>query len=170
MTTVHCERIAHVICRKYGALYLLEDATQEALIALWKAEQAFDSEKGDNLWYARKRVVGAVIDFLRKHHFTGRQDYCPDLRAFISIDDIREGFTDARVIPTTEPVNVDFIDLERMIGRMLDGLIPRHREFVEKRFLEEKTQAVVAAEMGFTFGRSSQMERKVIERMREMVA
>ena len=58
---------------------------------------------------------------------------------------------------------VDKLFLEELLGS-LEG---KERELIYKRYFQEKTQAVIAREMGISQVQVSRLEKKILESMRE---
>lgn len=72
---------ARRICARHGSYRRhVDDAKQEARVALWRCSQSFDEAQAPNLWaYACLRVNGAVWDYLRSFHLIRRYAGEPDM-------------------------------------------------------------------------------------------
>ena len=79
---------------------------------------------------------------------------CEDIRYFHILGQTDEGFLVVE--------NKDFAQ------RCLKSLEDREREFVHKRFYEEKSQKQIAEDMGVSQMHISRMERRVLKRLRDM--
>lgn len=187
--------IARLIAKKFSGRGIdYDDLYQVACIGLLYAVERYDADKGVKFAsFATPTISGEI-----KHYFRDKGNFIRVPRKlyemFVKADKIHEAnkqLTDdgeAAFLPRTvsleQEVLGDDIRYSHILGKSDDGFLvvenkdfadrclkslgESEREFMHKRFYEEKSQKQIAADMGVSQMCISRMERRVLKRLRDM--
>lgn len=107
--------------RKLGGEY--DDLVGDGMVGLMQAAMRFDRARNDGPFstYAHKRVVGAMIDGYRQANRTGKTHGKGERRELLTYDG---DVADERATPSAEDHVVDQLDLESLLGVLVDMPLP----------------------------------------------
>lgn len=152
-----------------------DDLFAAGTIGLMDALTKSVGERGPKFeWYARVRIRGAIVDHLRKEDWLTRRQRREACSAggettMMSLDGVAEsrlGIADA----AESPYGVLELDAERRaLCDAIARLSPRERSVIERRFFEERPLKDIAAELGVSAPRVSQLLTRAVASLRSMV-
>jgi RNA polymerase sigma factor (sigma-70 family) len=137
-----------------------DDFESAALFGLVEAAQSFDPDRGVKFaTFARYRIRGALRDALRDmvaSGFHGNADESPCVTSMTA-----ESEEMGRMLLTSpdEPVGALF-DGDEFVERCLMQLPARHRAACRKIYVDGKSQAEAAAELGYSKSRLSYLHKE----------
>ncbi len=172
---VHNLRLVVYIAKKFentGAG--LEDLVSIGTIGLIKAVNSFDGAKNIKLaTYASRCVENEILMFLRKTSNT---------RSDVSLDEPLNVDREGNELLLSDVLaddrgdvgdGVELEDEKQLVLRAVDALPERDRQIISLRFGladgREYTQKEVADRMGISQSYISRLEKRIIDRMREMI-
>lgn len=161
-----CDAIAHQICGRHPRYFLyVEDAAQEAKLAVWRAAKRHDPGRLEFRSYIRRRIKGAVVDVLIRVGVMQRSTAKSFGRAqHLSLD----GFLDMDgenldTMVMADPSDTPEIRATQLFAaKALAGLKPRQAGILYSMYFEGKTGQEVADDFGISEGRVSQIHRDAL--------
>ncbi|NNM84469.1 MAG: sigma-70 family RNA polymerase sigma factor [Phycisphaerales bacterium] len=132
----------------------LEDLRQEGFIGLLAAIERFDASAGVSFAaYARRRILGAILDALRQWHKQQRA-------AAIELA--------ARIRHTAaHNTAVDAVELADLLDTVARGLGPRYGLLLRLRLVQHLTAQQSAVALGLHVSRVHQMQRELLVRLKQ---
>lgn len=187
--------IADIVAKRFSNRGIdYDDLYQVACIGLLYAAERFDPSKGVKFTsFATPTISGEI-----KHYFRDKGNFIRVPRKlyemFLKADKIhlanmaQSETAEAELLPRTvsleQEVLGDDVRFSHILGKADDGflvvenkdfadscmkaLAENEREFIIKRYYEEKSQKQIASDMGVSQMCISRMERRVLKRLRDM--
>lgn len=157
--------------RTHPVWYAYDDMLSDASYGVTLALKRWDPEKGPLRWYARRRATGAIIDGFRERSHIPRSvwvtgsnvdDYPDHQRAPLSIEGRALGGQD----PGCESRELRAVEARVVVEALMAGLNARQRLVVAAVDLDGVPQTEVAAHLGVTAARVSQLHARAHQLMR----
>ncbi len=187
--------VARIIAKRFkGRGIDYDDLYQVACLGLLYAAERFDESKGIKFAsFATPTISGEI-----KHYFRDKGNFIRVPRKlyemFVRADKIHEANKQQpddgeeaflpRTVSLEQEILGDDIRFSHILGKSDDGFLivenkdfadrclkslgENEREFVHKRYYEEKSQKQIASDMGVSQMYISRMERRVLKRLRDM--
>lgn len=168
-------RVAYTLRRRLPPHVEIDDLVSAGYTGLVHAADAFNDRRGVSFGaFARRRVLGAMLDYLRGEDMLSRHAR----RTRRSTGDERVVLLQLGVVvfedSPTEIASVDPTPLDELLRshlsqRMrdaLDSLSARERYIVDEHIMRERHQFEVAVELGISPGRVSQLLSQALARLR----
>lgn len=175
-----CQRMRGILyrqaCRLRNSATDVEDLMQEGQIGLLQAIARFDASRQLKfLTFANPRIHGAMVDYLRQH---GRLIHHPRLALArgepviqavpIPMLENDHGDGSAWEFPAPASEGEQLRERREAVEVHLGGLLPRERRAVLAYYVDELTMKQVAAELGLSESRVSQLLSSIYERLRDL--
>ena len=153
---VECQ--ARFAYRRFGWMMPLEDIRQEGYVGLFSALQTVDQQSETAQAYLRTRVLGAILDSVRR---------TPGYSSYRSCN-----FESRYHVPLTESSGVDGRFEDRLVRRMTARQLvergnKRDRTVLTAYYFEERKLKEIGSEIGVNESRVSQIVGDAVCRMRK---
>lgn len=163
------ESLAKGLLRRLPAAYALDDMVQEGMKALIKMHRKYDKDRGVAFKaYARSRVRGAMIDYLRRLNGTR----CSEAKRVRMVS-----LNAPAGKPESEGEFMDILEArDGMICRlsvrtaMEEILTPREREVVERYYFHGDQIREIARDLGVTPWWMSRVHRAALKKLKSVDA
>ena len=145
--------------------HLRDDARQEALLAAWRAERRYDSDRSSPSTFAKRCATGAVLDFLRQEDPLSRVErkrVKDGLREDIHFVEISPEERDLQASPAR---TVAAIEAQRLLAHAT----PREHYVLRMIFIFGMTLREAGRQIGVSQGRAFQIRNAGLQRIREKV-
>jgi RNA polymerase sigma factor for flagellar operon FliA len=175
--------IAGRMLRKLPPNILRDDLIAAGTYGLHDALLKNGKDRGPKFeWYARRRIQGAILDELRAQDWLTRSargsvatdsgDGPAPLAGFVAIEDLselkRSGF---REETTPSPLEAAEASSERaLLFRAMEQLDPRERTIVTRHYFDDVEFRVIAAQLGVSDPRVSQLHSRAISKLQAALA
>ncbi|HWA29084.1 MAG TPA: sigma-70 family RNA polymerase sigma factor [Lacunisphaera sp.] len=169
------ERAANWYRARLGNKVELNELRAFAFIGLFDAARKFVSATRSNSFekYARARIGGAIKDGLRSLEWRQRRlaRGRPELENVRPVSDIDvERFADLAPVPEEllEEAQGRHATASA-VARALAGLLPREREIIRRHYFDGVSFEVIAREQAVSQPRISQLKRRALQKLRELL-
>lgn len=159
-------KIACRYMRRLARFYELEDLLSIGQQQLWYASRTFDADRGAAFgtyaYYAVFRGYEALVDYWQARRRRGAFRH-------VCFDEVNEAGIPTLQLPSPDaPVDslMDGALERRMLDLALLCLRPREAQIVHWRFMEDRSLADIATDLGLTRERIRQLEAKSLVKLR----
>jgi RNA polymerase sigma factor for flagellar operon FliA len=159
-----------------------EDLLAAGTYGLFDALRKNGSDRGPKFeWYARMRIRGAIVDELRSQDWLSRRarrvkaqslDGPATFCGVVSLDDLSEGLRDEVCAGTAlSPLQAaEAASKRRALSEAIGQLGPRERAIVTLHYFEDVQFSTIAAQLGVSDPRVSQLHAHAMVRLRVLLA
>lgn len=157
--------VAFGIARRLPSHVDIDDLISAGSLGYAKAASIHDPVRGPLDAFAILKIRGAILDFLRQGPGTPRrtrkntQDKMPFIVGMESLPEV-----------SIESVAFEAVHVQRMLPRLAGALLQleeRLRYIVERNYYDDVSIEEIAAEMGVSPSRISQLRTKALNKLRE---
>lgn len=150
--------------------WLADDFASAASAALVEAAGLYDPAQGSTFGaYARHRIRGALRDVLRRHPRTGWR-HCREAPGVVPMTPELDRFGRILFVPSHEGPEVA-VESAEMFEHWLASLPARHAEVCRLTYVDRRTQAQIALDLGCKQPRVARIHREALaalgDRMRD---
>ena len=128
--------------RLTGQQALAQDVVHDGFLALWRAPQAYDPARGPFRTFFLSLVHHRAVDTIRREERMRRRNERASNLEPVTGEDVAEDVVDAAFLSVRR----------REVREALTGLPPDQRKVLEMAYLDGRTQARIAEELGIPLG------------------
>jgi RNA polymerase sigma factor (sigma-70 family) len=143
-----------------------EDVVSEGVVGALQAARYYDPEQGSFLIYARAYIRGHMVDMHRRKGGDQVAIFSHSDKVDTSMTSRNEFFLCRQSDPDTEVLAREHRDL---VSEAIDALPPRQASILRRTFLDEVKLKELSGELGVGMPRISQLRRKALGQMRELL-
>jgi RNA polymerase sporulation-specific sigma factor len=164
------QRLAHHIARKFEKSAEYDELYGQAIIGLTKAYNTFDPEKDVKFaTYASRVIANDICMYLRRVRKWRKED---SLDHVVASDKDDHELTLMETLESPESEAYDNYTIWQAFSAVMDEFKQQATErellFVQRRFIENKLQAEIAEELGFSQSYIARIEKKILTKLRKL--